>query len=350
LVGNRNRDVKSGWVNALWINYEGLVKGNVFFSGGIRLNTFSAMPGRWFHKFQTTMAEETPDYSSKIYFIPEPRISVKWDINSNQNIKAGIAHTSQSLHSIRSSATSFPFDRFALSSSTIKPEQTWQIVGGYTGKTSDGNYDWSVETYYKKMNNVYDFRDGYSMFSKLNLEKIILGGKGRSCGLELMFRKNTGHLTGWIAYSLSKTQTKINGINNGKWYDATNDRRHDISIVGIYKFNDKWSLSGSWIFSSGTPLTVPDDKYELSGTTIYYYSKRNGYRTPPTHRLDLSSTYLHTGKRFTYEWSFGIYNIYCRYNPYIVYFVDDANNPSGTKAVLRAMFGIIPSVSYTLKF
>lgn len=350
ISGNRNRDVKSGWVNAVWINYEGLIKGNIYFSGGVRLNSFSALSGGWFHKFQTTLQEEYPDYSSKTSIIPEPRLSLKWNIKENHNVKIGIALTSQSLHSIRSSATSFPFDRFALSSSEIRPERTWQYVGGYSGKTPGGSFDWSAEAYYKNMDNVYDFRDGCNMFSRLNLESIILGGKGRSYGLELMLRKNTGHLTGWIAYSLSKTQTKIAGINNGKWYAATNDRRNDLSVVGIYKFNDKWSISGSWIFSSGTPLTAPDVKYELSGTTIYYYSKRNGYRTPDTHRLDVSASYVHKGKKLTYEWNFGIYNLYCRYNPYIVYFVDDSTSPSGSKAVLRAMFGIIPSVSYTLKF
>ncbi|MDE6683251.1 MAG: TonB-dependent receptor, partial [Muribaculaceae bacterium] len=340
ISANRVRDLKSGWVNAGWINYEGLLAGNVYLSGGIRLNLFTSLSGSWFHKFYSAQ-EEAPDYSSKTYITPEPRVSLKWAISDNHNVKAGVSLTSQSLHSIRSSATSFPFDRYALSSSGIKPERTRQYVAGYAGMTPDGAFDWSVEGYYKDMDNVYDYRDGMSMFSRLNIEDIILGGKGRSYGAEVMFRKNTGKLTGWISYSLSKTQTKIAGINGGQWYDATNDRRHDLSVVGIYRFNDRWSLSGSWIFSSGTPLTAPDDKYELSGTTIYYYSKRNGYRTPDTHRLDLSATYTHVGRKLTYEWSFGVYNLYCRYNPYVVYFEDDPTKPSGWRAVLPAMFGVI---------
>ncbi|MDE6381442.1 MAG: TonB-dependent receptor, partial [Muribaculaceae bacterium] len=111
-----------------------------------------------------------------------------------------------------------------------------------------------------------------------------------------------------------------------------------------------WSLSGSWIFLSGQPLTAPDVKYEIGGETCYYYSKRNSYTTPPTHRLDLSARYTHTGKRLTYEWAFGVYNTYCRDNPYVIYFQDDPSKPSGTRAVLQAMYGIVPSVSYTLKF
>ena len=277
-------------------------------------------------------------------------MSLKWDINGAHNIKAGVSHTSQSLHSVRSSTTSFPFDRYVISTDFVKPERTWQYSAGYSGMSRGGDYDWSSEVYYKKMNNVFDYRDGKGMFSGLNLEDLISGGKGRSYGAEFMIRKNSGKLNGWISYSISKTETKIADINGGQWYNATNDRRHDLSVVGIYSFNDRWTLSGSWIFSSGTPLTAPDDKYDLSGMTIYYYSKRNGYRTPPTHRLDLSATYRHTGKKFTYEWSFGVYNLYCRYNPYVVYFEDDPESPSGSRAVLQAMFGIVPSVSYTLRF
>lgn len=165
-----------------------------------------------------------------------------------------------------------------------------------------------------------------------------------------MLRKNAGRLTGWVAYTLSRTQTRIAGINDGQWYNATNDRRHDFSITAIYRLTDRWSLSGAWIYLSGQPLTAPDVKYEIGGMTCYYYSRRNAYMTPPTHRLDLSATYTHIGRKFTYEWAFGIYNAYCRYNPFVVYFEDDPSKPSGTRAVQQSMYGIVPSVSYTLKF
>lgn len=349
IAGNRERDVKSGWNNAAWIDYEGRISGGFFLAGGIRFNLFTALRGSGFNKWISNQEQEPP-LEEKTYFTPEPRISLKWEVRPDHNLKAGVSLTSQSLHSLRSSATSFPFDRYAISTSTIRPEKVWQYVVGYTGMSKDGAFEWSTEGYYKGMINIYDYKDGYSMFSRLNLDDIVLGGKGRSFGLEVMFRKNTGRLTGWLSYCLSKTESKIPGINDGKWYDAGNDRRHDLSLVGIYKFNDRWTLSGSWIFSSGTPLTAPDVKYELSGTTIYYYSKRNAYRIPSTHRLDLSATYSHAGRKFTYEWSFGVYNLYCRYNPYIVYFEDDPESPSGTRAVLRSMFGLVPSVSYTLKF
>lgn len=220
---------------------------------------------------------------------------------------------------------------------------------GYAGMTADGMFDWSAEGYYKSLRNVYDYQDGRTMFSQVNIESIILGGRGRSYGLEFMFRKNVGRLTGWISYTLSRTRTRIPGINDGRWYDASNDRRHDLSLAAVFRLSDRWSLSGSWIFSSGQPLTAPDVKYELDGTTCYYYSQRNGYRTPPVHRLDLSATWTRPGRHFDTQWSFGIYNAYCRYNPYIVYFEDDPSKPSGTRAVQQSLFGLVPSISYTIK-
>ena len=216
--------------------------------------------------------------------------------------------------------------------------------------TPSGSFDWSAEVYYRDIDNVYDLQDGKTVFSDIMLESIILGGKGRSFGAEFMVRKNLGPLSGWVTYTISHTETKIDGINDGKWYNASNNRRHDFSLTALYQLSRRWNFAATWIFMSGQPLTAPDVKYDLSGVTCYYYSKRNSYQAPPTHRLDLSATYTHSGQRFTYEWAFGIYNTYCRYNPYMVFFRDDPDNPSGTQAVIQAMYGLVPSVSYTLKF
>lgn len=349
VAGNNEKEIRSGWQNAAWINYEKTFASGFALSGGIRFSLFSAMSGKCFHDF-TSASEATPDFAGKTYTDIEPRINIKYDISPLHNIKAGYSITTQNLHAIRSSATSFPFDRYAVSSATIRPEKAMQYGIGYTGMSPQGAFDWSAELYYKHISNVYDYADGRTMFSRINLESIILGGKGRSMGAELMIRKNTGPLTGWISYTLSKTQTKIPGINNGRWYDATNDRRHDLAITALYTFNDRWTLSGSWIFSSGQPLTAPDVKYQLDSITYYYYSQRNGYRTPPIHRLDLSAIYTKKGKHVTNQWAFGLYNAYCRYNPYVIYFEDDPTKPSGTRAVQQVLFGLIPFVSYTIEF
>lgn len=345
----RQHEIRSGWQNAVWADYEGTFNDHLSLSAGIRLSLYSAMSGGRFHSFEA-LNETAPDFSAKTYINPEPRVSVKYNINERHNLKAGIGMTTQNIHAIRTNTTSFPFDRYALSSSGVRPERSTQYGIGYAGMTRDGGYDWSVEGYYKDMRHVYDYRDGMTMFSQTNLENIILGGDGRSYGAEFMLRKNTGRLTGWVSYTISKTEARIPGINGGQWYDATNDHRHHASVVAIFRLTDRWNLSGSWTYSSGQPLTAPDVKYELDGTTCYYYSRRNGYHTPPSHRLDLSATYTHVGRRLTYQWAFGVYNAYCRYNPFVVYFEDDPTKPSGTRAVQQSLYGLVPSVSYTLKF
>ena len=345
----REREIRSLLDNAFWIDYNASFAERLDLTAGVRLTAASVLSAPRFHCYVSSQ-DKPNQFDAHTYLNLEPRINLKYSISDIHNIKAGIGSSSQNLHAIRSSSTSFPFDRYALTSASVRPERAMQYAIGYAGMTENGAYDWSAETYYRDISNVYDFKDGKSSFSDIVLEDIILGGKGRSYGLELMLRKNTGRLSGWVAYTLSHTKTRIPCINDDKWYNASNDRRHDIAVTAIFRISDRWTLSGSWIYLSGQPLTVPDVKYEISGETCYYYSERNSYKAPPTHRLDLSATYTHRGPKLTYEWAFGIYNAYCRYNPYVVYFRDDPDKPSGTQAVQYAMYGIVPSVSYSLLF
>ncbi len=343
------KEIRSLWENSAWIDYNGSFSDKVYVAAGARFNVSSVLSQNRFHEFFSSYGVPN-QFDGKTFLDIEPRINLKYNISETHNIKGGIGSSSQDLHAIRTTTTSFPFDRYALTSAIIKPERVIQYAVGYSGMTVNGDFDWSAETFYRDIKNVYDYKDGKSSFSDIALENIILGGKGRGYGVELMLRKNNGRLTGWIAYTLSHTETKIPGINDGKWYDASNNRTHDLAVTAIFRLTEKWNLSGSWIFLSGQPLTAPDVKYEIAGETCYYYSQRNSYKAPPTHRLDLSAIYTHFGRKFTYEWAFGIYNAYCRYNPYVVYFRDDPDKPSGTQAVQQAMYGLVPSVSYTLKF
>ncbi|MCH5239029.1 MAG: TonB-dependent receptor [Muribaculaceae bacterium] len=345
----RQREMRSGWENSLWIKYEGNFFSKLQLELGIRGSLFSAISQSRFHYF-TSLYEPSPEFNSKTYFNPQPRASLKYQINENHNLKAGVSVATQNLHGIRSTFTTFPFDRYALTSAFVKPEVATQYSLGYAGMTSNGLLDWSAEIYYKTMQNVYDYKDGVTMFSRINLESLILNGKGKSFGLELMLRKNFGKLTGWVSYTLSKTETKIPGINDNRWYKASNDRRNDIAVVALYDFNEKWNVSASWTYASGRPLTAPDAKYTIAGVTCYYYSERNSYITPPSHRLDVSARYIKEGKRVTSIVSFGIYNLYAHQSPFVIYFEDDDTKPSGTRAVQRSLFSILPSVSYTIKF
>ena len=168
--------------------------------------------------------------------------------------------------------------------------------------------------------------------------------------MELSAHKNNGRFTGWISYTLSWSENKIDGINNNRWYTANNDRRHDVNLVGMYQLNDFWNVSASFIFNSGQALTAPSAKYQIDGSTVYYYAERNGYRAPATHHLDLSATYSKKLKHCERQWAFGVYNIYNRENPYVITFSEDDNSASGTKATQTALFGAIPFVSFSLKW
>ena len=345
----RQREMRSGWQNALWVKYDGRFFSKLFLELGLRGSLFSAISQSRFHYF-TALYESEPEFNAKTYINFEPRGSIKYQLNEYHNLKAGVSVTTQNLHGIRSSFTTFPFDRYALTSAYVKPEVATQYSVGYAGMTAAGSWDWSAEVYYKSMENVYDYKDGVTMFSRINLESLILPGKGRSYGLELMLRKNFGKLTGWVSYTLSKTETKIPGINNDIWYKASNDRRNDIVVVALYDFNKKWNVSASWTYASGKPLTAPDAKYTVDGVTCYYYSERNSYMSPPSHRLDVSARFVKEGEKFTSILSFGIYNLYAHHSPFVIYFEDDPTKTSGTRAVQQSLFSILPSISYTLKF
>ena len=168
---------------------------------------------------------------------------------------------------------------------------------------------------------------------------------------QLFAKKKYGRLTGWISYTLSRTERQINGINQNLWYPANQDQTHNIAIVGIYKANEKWTFSADFVYNTGNAVSWPSGKYDVNGRTVFYYSKRNSYRMPAYNRLDLSATLQ--GKKtskFEGSWTFSIYNAYGRQNPYFVQFQNNPENPQETQAVQYSLFRWVPSVTYDFKF
>ena len=352
------REKRNAWTSALWVNDDWHINNQFDLSAGVRLHLFSVLGGAPYYdldKKGNILQTTNPTGIYKTYADIEPRVSMKWNINKNHSLKLGYSRTSQDIHAISGSSMSTPFDRYTMTSNVVKPEQADQVALGWVGITEGGAYDFSAETYFKSINNVYDYRDGKSFYSEIEIERLLLGGRGRSYGLELCAHKNTGVFTGWLSYTLSWSENKIEGINQGRWYTASNDRRHDLALVGIYQLSPSWELSGTWRYNTGQALTAPSAKYEVDGTTYYYYAERNGYRAPAYHRLDLSASWTKTlrrrsGSSYTRTWSFGLYNAYCHYNPFMIRFKNDDDSPTGTVAEQTSLFGIIPSVSLTLKY
>jgi hypothetical protein len=238
-----------------------------------------------------------------------------------------------------------------MSSENVKPEISDQLSFGYYQNFKNNNYEFSSEIYYKSMQNQIDYRDGANTLANDKIEGELLFGKGRAYGLELYLKKKTGKFNGWISYTLARTEKLIDGINKNEWYAARQDKTHDVSIVGIYDFNKKWSLSASWVFTTGNAVTFPTGKYTVDGNTQYVYTERNGYRMPNYHRMDVGVTwYKKKTEKFESSWNFSVYNAYGRQNAWTINFRQNESNPSQTEAVQIALFRWVPSVTYNFKF
>lgn len=355
IVELHERERRNALMGAAWIGDEWRVGKQLELSAGVRLHLFSVLGGSPYYQIDkdgniTETLNTASGHIVKTYTNVEPRLSAKLKLSQLHSLKLGYSRTSQDIHAISNSSMSMPFDRYTMTSNIVAPEQADQIALGWAGITKNGEYDFSAEAYYKDIRNVYDYRDGKLFYSEIEIERLILGGKGRAYGLELCAHKNKGLLTGWVSYTLSWSDNKIEGINGGKWYTASNDRRHDLSVVGMYKLSNTWEVAATWHYNTGQALTAPSGKYDMSGSTFYYYHERNGYRAPACHRLDISATYTKKHGRATHIWSFGIYNAYNHYNPYVIQFLNDDDKPSGTKVEQTSLFGIIPSVSFMIKY
>jgi len=361
VLSRYNNEQRRAWENAAWLNANIKAAPWLTASAGLRFSSFSPLGGslyydiapdgtiEWYYNYRKNQIVRT-------HIVWEPRASLNFSLSPYLNLKMAYARTSQNIHALRNQSTTTPFDRYAISSNIIEPEIADQVSAGLFAMTPNETYDFSVEGYFRKIKNVLDYRDGKTFRSEIEIERLVLPGEGKAYGVEFLARKNSGRLTGWLGYTLSWSRTRIDGINGGNWYDANNDRRHDINIVVSYQLSRRWSLNAAWVFNSGQAFTAPSGKYQIIDNWIYYYAERNGYRAPDYHRLDVSAV-LKGGKRkeergkrkAETEWVFGIYNLYNRYNPFLINF-EDGQNGARTKAKQYSLFGIVPSVSFNVKW
>jgi hypothetical protein len=295
----------------------------------------------------------------------EPRLSVNYIVNSKQSVKASFQHTKQYMHLVSNTTAASPVDIWQPAGYYIEPASSNQYVLGYFRNIQKNTYEISIETYYKKMYNLLDYRNGAELLLNDNLETELLQGDGNSYGLELMISKKKGLLTGWISYTLSRTTMQVpgfvagdytemaNGINMGNPYPTNWDKTHDLSVVGMYTLTDRWKLSSTFIFMTGRPATYPNGRFIWDGKVIPDYRTRNANRIENTHRLDISATYDmgKVGKKWKSSLSFGVYNVYGRKNPYSLYFTQDSESVTGTSAERLAIIGIpVPFITYNFKF
>ncbi len=338
---------------------------------GLRLSYFNYLGSGTAYEFRDTEPGQIKELVSseefgrgesiQDYANLEPRASVKYQFNKSTSFKVSYNRMSQYIHLVSNSTAATPVDVWTPSTNNIKPQMADQYAIGLFKNFKNNKFVTSAEIYYKDFENLVDYIDGANLFINELLEAELLNANGRAYGLELQVEKKKGKFTGWLSYTLAKTERQVDGINNDEWFDSRFDQRHNLSMTGFYELNKRVTFSANFVLNSGTPATFPTDRFEQQGYLIPNVASgsRNNVRIPAYHRLDISTTIKSKekeGKRYSSEWVIGVYNVYNRRNPFSIFFQQQedrpiAGQPISTEAVQLSVIGnFIPSVSYNFKF
>ncbi len=292
------------------------------------------------------------------YSILEPRVSFRLKLDDISAIKGSYDRLGQFTHLISNTAASSPIDVWKLSNEVLKPLVNNQLSIGYTRNLKNRKYEVSVELYYKQMDELIGYKDGAQLLTNEVLETELLVGEGRSYGSEFSLRKTNGRLTGWINYTYSRSEARVDdpvqrqAINRGEYFPSNFDKPHDLSIFIKYPLSKRLIMSANFSYSTGRPITEPVTRNLIDGFLVLNYSDRNQFRIPDFHRLDVSFTIQppeKQNKRFQGTWTFGAYNLYGRKNPFSVFF-RSGNEFTLPKAFRLSVLGsIFPFLTYNFK-
>ena len=345
-------------------------------NAGLRYSMYQHVgPFKRYIKGDISNPDSVVNYSKgdliKFYSGLEPRVSGRWLLSETSSIKAGYSYNYQYVHLTSLSAVSLPTDIWYPSTDKAKPQKGWQGSLGYFHNFKDDKYETSVEVYYKGMKNLIEYKEGALPGDNVNdnTDNILVFGTGQAYGIEFFVKKAYGKLTGWIGYTLAKTERKFPDLNTGNVFPAKYDRRHDLSIVAGYKLNERWTFGAAFIYATGNTLTLPTSWYVQEQSLLFNYGARNSTRMAPYHRLDLSATLydksykvkqdeltgepIKVKKRFRSNWSFSVYNVYNRANPFFMYVDSNGDFLNGDfKISVKqvSLFPIIPSVTWNFEF
>ena len=369
-LNDQNLETEAGLELSPYISDEFKVNKKLTVLYGLRYSSFMNFGPGTVRSYQEggPMTEETVTQITthskgelaKFYGGIEPRLAINYSVDSVSSIKVGYNRTRQYIHLISNSSSGLPIDAWKLSDQNITPTVSDQISVGYFRNFKENTYEASAEVYYKAMNDVLDYKNNADIVFAENIETQVIAGKGRSYGLELFVKKKKGKLTGWVSYTLSRTQRKTQSnfvnetINNNEWYSANYDKPHDISVVMVYELSKRVSLASSINYATGKPISVPDSRYTYQGVTVANVSTRNGTRMPDYHRLDLSCTLYpkrYKERKFKSYWVFSIYNVYGRKNPYSYSFRTAEDDPTVNEVYQLSILGtVLPSVTFNFEF
>ncbi len=345
---------------AAYVSWEKDITESLRIYGGLRISNYDQLgPYSRVTESGNEGLKDTITYSNgkiiQSYTYPEPRISIRFQTSANSSLKASYTRNYQYIHVVSSSSVSLPSDIWIPSTDAVKPQAGDQVTLGYYRNFADNRFTGSVEAYYKSLHNQVEMLYGLgASFQETSFEKSLTRGKGYSSGIEFYLQKRSGDLSGSIGYAYSYSERKFDDINNGLWFPAKYDRRHEINIVSGYTVNDRWDVSVAFVFASGNAMTIPQQKYFIEGSVLNEYGKTNSFRMPAYHRLDISATYHFKTKHLVESnLNFSIFNVYNRANPFLIFFdvqgdIQHYNLEVSAKQV--SIFPILPSVSWNLKF
>ncbi len=343
----------------IYASYETSITQRFRLHAGLRYSAFQQVgPYDYYVRDAEGIITDTVHYKKlegiKFYHGLEPRLSMRFLLDENSSIKGSVSFTQQYIHLVSNSSTTLPTDVWVPSSLLVPPEKAVQYALGYFRNFRQNTYETSIELYYKSLDNLIEFKEGFTPEVNVEPEVSFVFGKGSSYGAELFIRKRRGDLTGWIGYTLSRTMRQFDDLNNGEPFPAKYDRTHDLSVVLNYRLNKRWDFGATFVYGTGNAFTMPEAWYLIEGNIVTQYGPWNSYRLANYHRLDLAAT-LHgkPGRKFQSEWVFAVYNVYNRMNPFFIYFENQGDLYSGTldiRAKQVSLFPVIPSVSWNFKF
>jgi len=293
----------------------------------------------------------------KTYHAPEIRVALRYAISDSTSLKLSFNTLQQYIHSLSNTVNVSPTDIWKLSDPHIKPQEGQQVSLGLYRNFKSNTIETSVEVYYKRTNHFLDYKSGAKLLLNSHIETDVISTRGKAYGVELLIKKNSGKINGWLSYAFSRTFLQVNDplagqtINRGEYYPASFDKPHNVNFIGNYRISHRYSISLNGIYSTGRPITLPIGTFTLGGSNSLLYSDRNQYRVPDYFRADFSVNIDGNHKikqRFHNSWSFGVYNLTGRQNAYSVYFVQENGQIKGYQL---SIFGTaIPFVTYNIKF
>ena len=341
--------------NALYLKDEWKITDNLSVDYGLRFSAFTQVgPYDSVNNLDTTSYAAFEPVITYTGF--EPRLSAKYSFGESQSIKLGITRTNQYIHLVSNSSSTLPTDVWSPSTERVKPQIGLQYAIGYFRNFLNNSIEASVEVYYKDLQNQLDYAETSVNEIGVDEELKFISGKGRAYGAEFFLKKNNGKFNGWIGYTLSRSERAFTDIENGRWYPAVYDRPQDLSVVMNYKISKRWESSAVFIYGTGQAYTPLSGLFFIENQINLFYGARNSARLPDYHRADLSVTYTRNPdaeKKFSGSWTFGLYNVYNRKNPFFTYYENDESAPPQSPkldAFKITIFPLIPSVTYNYKW